>query len=408
MCMCSICSTPEEPGSVAPSRRDLLKSFAALGLTMPLAMTALENAANAKPMSFLDRNEFLDGLKNLIESANSPELASYRIFELTSSDMPWKALDLNLANDQQVTFLLGGRVWLSREHDIWLEPGTMFNARTGGKRPFYSPMRNTGTMAAAQEGTVEIARALAEWNSEAGDLWTPEEAYKQIEVKIYGIALVWRGDAATGLRSIAAHGDVGGVLTTEITRLESGRKLPEGWHHFYMVESGAVIFNDIGSGQISCHAYKNGGILQKPVSMELKPGTKLSWRWIVEELPSLQPEDQIVTHDYLSVGAEYDDGQDLTYLWSTGLPVGKVFRCPFPRWNPIETHMVIRSGTGELGSWLTEERDLYEDYKTHIGGPAKSIKRIWLLGISLFQRRLGACRFADIQLGAPGRTPVRL
>jgi hypothetical protein len=406
--MCSICSDTQEAKLNAPTRRDMLKSLMALGLTMPLAMAALDNAANAKPMSFMDRNEFLEGLKNLIETANSSELVEYRIFELKNTDMPWRKIDLELAKDQQVTFLLGGRVWLSREHDIWLEPGTMFNARSEGKRPFYCPMNNTGTMIAAHGGPIEIARALAEWKSEAGDLWTPEDAYKQIDVKMYGIALVWRGDAAAGLKSIAAHGDVGGMLGSEISRLESGRKLPEGWHHFYMAESGAVIFNDIGDGQISCHAYKNGGILQRPVSMDLKPGVKLGWRWIVEELPSLQPEDQIITHDYLSVGAEFDDGQDLTYLWSTGLPVGKVFRCPFPRWNPIETHMVIRSGTGELGSWLSEERDLYEDYKTHIGGPAKSVKRIWLLGIALFQRRLGACRFADIQLNAPGADPLKL
>jgi hypothetical protein len=120
------------------------------------------------------------------------------------------------------------------------------------------------------------------------------------------------------------------------------------------------------------------------------------------------PEDQIVTHDYLSVGAEYDDGQDLTYIWSRGLPQGHVFRCPYPRWAPIETHMVIRSGVGELGSWIDEERDLYEDYHTHIGGPATSVVRVWLLGISLFQRRLGACRFGDIRIAQSNGDLVQL
>ena len=97
-----------------------------------------------------------------------------------------------------------------------------------------------------------------------------------------------------------------------------------------MLGGGPVIFNDIGNGAISVEPLKNAGILQRPVGIELKPQTKLSWRWIVEELPSRLPEDQLTSHDYLSIAAEFDDGQDLTYFWSSSLPVGKAFRCPIP------------------------------------------------------------------------------
>jgi Protein of unknown function (DUF3047) len=113
--------------------------------------------------------------------------------------------------------------------------------------------------------------------------------------------------------------------------LQSPRKLPAGWHNFFMLGGGPVIFNDIGNGAISCGPLKNAGILQRPVAVELQPQTKLSWRWIVEELPSRLPEDQLTSHDYLSIAAEFDDGQDLTYFWSSSLPVGKAFRCPIPR-----------------------------------------------------------------------------
>jgi hypothetical protein len=70
--------------------------------------------------------------------------------------------------------------------------------------------------------------------------------------------------------------------------------------------------------------------------------------------------------------------------------------------------MVVRSGLTDLGKWVSDERDLYSDYKQHIGGPAKSVVRVWLLGVSLFQRRPGSCRFADLQISQPGAATLKL
>jgi hypothetical protein len=39
------------------------------------------------------------------------------------------------------------------------------------------------------------------------------------------------------------------------------------------------------------------------------------------------------THDYLSGAVELDNGQDLTYLWSSSLPIGTAFRCPIVWWD---------------------------------------------------------------------------
>jgi hypothetical protein len=115
-------------------------------------------------------------------------------------------------------------------------------------------------------------------------------------------------------------------------------------------------------------------------------------------LPSPVPEDQAPVHDYLSIGVKFEDGQDLTYIWSAALPAGKVFRCPLPGWNAVETHMIVDSGEKSLGFWRELERDVASDYAAHIAGPAKAISHIWLLAITPFQRRRGACRYADIRV----------
>lgn len=395
-------------GADGTNRRDLLKRLAAMGLTAPLATLILDRATMAGSISFLDRAELIEGLTALIARAKSPELREARVFELGGSDLPWKDLGITLAKGQEATFLLGGRVWLSREQDLWVEPGVAFHVRTRGTRPIFNPMSNTGTMTAADNGPLEMARSLVEFQNEEGELAVPKNEYVKADARIYGLALVWRGSALAGLESLLRHGDVDGIVAAELAHLQSPRKLPAGWNNFFMLGGGPVIFNDIGNGAISCEPLKNAGILQRPVGIELKPQTKLSWRWIVEELPSRLPEDQLTSHDYLSIAAEFDDGQDLTYFWSSSLPVGKAFRCPIPRWTPLESHMVVRSGLADLGKWVSDERDIHADYKEHIGGPAKSVVRVWLLGVSLFQRRAGSCRFGDMQISQPGATTLKL
>lgn len=107
------------------------------------------------------------------------------------------------------------------------------------------------------------------------------------------------------------------MIGSEIDRLESQRKLPQGRNNYFMLGGGPVTFNNIG-GQIAVEPLKNAGILQLPISINLKPGTKLNWRRIVEELPSRLPEDQIMSRDYRSIGTKHDNGhpKSLISLWN--------------------------------------------------------------------------------------------
>jgi hypothetical protein len=69
-----------------------------------------------------------------------------------------------------------------------------------------------------------------------------------------------------------------------------------------------------------------------------------------------------------------------------------------PAWKAIETHMIVRCGKADLGTWQARERDIAADYAAVIGGSAKAISKIWLLAVAPFQRRHGSCRYADIKI----------
>jgi hypothetical protein len=118
----------------------------------------------------------------------------------------------------------------------------------------------------------------------------------------------------------------------------------------------------------------------------------------MDTLPSRSREDELPTHDYLSLAVEFDNGQDLTYFWSAELPPETGFRCPIPTWQGRETHVVVRSGQAGLGQWLPEERNLYADYKRWVGEPPARIVRVWLIALSLFRRQEGQCEYGAIEL----------
>jgi hypothetical protein len=173
------------------SRRELLKRLAAIGLGAS-ALTLVQSGATAASPSFLDEREFVGGIEKLIERARSKHLVEYRTFKLRGPDLPWQALGMDVRSGDNVTFLVGGRLWLSREADLWVEPGPAFHVRSEGRKPMYNPMLNHGTMIAPHAGPLQIARSLAEWENEDGVLWTPAEFYTKTDVEIYGVALKWK------------------------------------------------------------------------------------------------------------------------------------------------------------------------------------------------------------------------
>ena len=95
---------------------------------------------------------------------------------------------------------------------------------------------------------------------------------------------------------------------------------------------------------------------------------------------------------------EFDNGRDITYYWSSRLPVETGYDCPLPNWAGREFHVVVRSGAGGLAEWHDERRNLHADYRRYMGEPPARIVRVWLIANSVFQRGEGICEYADIVL----------
>ena len=149
----------------------------------------------------------------------------------------------------------------------------------------------------------------------------------------------------------------------------------------------------------------DSGIIKLAVDIELTDTTLFAFDWNYVNLPAAGPETLIPGHDYLSVALEFDNGQDLTWMWSKYLPKGTHFRCPLPWWDERETHYVLESGQENLGMWQSHKRNVLADYSESISGEApKRIVGVWFIANNIFAKQPALARFKELSISDNGIT----
>lgn len=334
-------------------------------------------------------------------------LAEHRWVELPATRVPWSESGLAVNAGDAITWFAAGRVHLSRTLDIWVPPSFQLWARVGDSGTIFRGTRDTHTFHAAQSGSLALASYFpGEWSTPDGELGHGAADYGKVSGGMSILLVKWQRDVdpAAALAALGNASPPPGPVKAESARLAAAVAPPQGWDYLWYLGPGEMYRSGVttdGHASICCDTHGDVGILRHPAEAPLVPHTMLRWRWLVDRLPLDLREDTLPSHDYLSIAVEFDDGQDLTYYWSAALPVGTVYRCPLPTWKDKETHVVVRSGPGQLGQWLDECRDVHEDYHRCIGGGARSIVRVWLIANSLFQRGHGRCEYASIAIEQP-------
>jgi hypothetical protein len=328
--------------------------------------------------------------ERLRKEEDPPQVAT---LQLVGSD-PWTAAGVTLKKGQIFSVLADGAVWLSKPLSVGVAAKTALWCRIGKRGPLRKMISAGSNFEAWADGELEFClKPPGEWANEDGAF---DSAVARpggsgaIEITV----AVWRSAIDLEVQSsMFAFG-------------ARGRPTPSGWSYLWRLGEGMIYGSAEDNGTPCIHVRTHGdvGILQYPIEAPLDASATLEWRWRVDKLPSSLPEHIQLTHDYLSMAVEFDNGQDLTYFWSSELPVDTVFKCPLPWWDKRETHWVVRSGRDDLGEWQSEKRNLRADYEQAIGGalPAK-IVRVWLIANSVFQRRHGEALFAGIALSAAGK-----
>jgi hypothetical protein len=353
----------------------------------------------------------------LLDKAPPHTLRTHAFFSVPANQPPWFDTGMDLSAGEQVTVFAVGRPLLSRELNLWFHPDIQLWYRIGETGNVFRGTRYSHTFPVREAGRLFLGNYFpGEWATRTGATAVGTDAYRQMEGGLGVVVVRWAVQPLEGLQRLGALGDVASLLAAEIDRLEHPVQPPLGWEYLWFLGPAEIYTaGPLAPSQrpsIVCYTHRDAAILHKDVSVPLTQDTRLRWSWKVETLPCQFPENTLQNHDYLSIAVEFDNGQDLTFFWSSQLPVDTGFRCPIPTWTARETHVAARSGQDGLGRWWHEERPLYTYYERFIGTigkrdeghdarvvpPPTRVVRVWLIANTMFRQQEGLCEYGAIEL----------
>jgi hypothetical protein len=165
---------------------------------------------------------------------------------------------------------------------------------------------------------------------------------------------------------VAQAGDA--VMIADFSSGVDAKGVPKGWQ--IKEKSGKADFTVVKEGASSVLKMKSANTsfsLQKEVNIDLKQYPVLTWKWKVTKLPAGGDFRKSGTDDQAAqLFLAFSKTQAIVYIWDTTAPQGMAGNASAPFFMTIKA-VVVRSGPSEMGKWITEQRNVYEDYKKFFG-----------------------------------------
>ncbi|MEM7468294.1 MAG: DUF3047 domain-containing protein [Pseudomonadota bacterium] len=344
----------------------------------------------------------------LTGSSNKPHVKAVRFMRLAGNQPPWQSTGLSVNKGESFSLFARGRInWTKRQPNspisprppLYGDPSFHLWARISPNGKITNLTADSGTFVADSDGLLELGIYMGMWRNEHGAL-THTDNYEHLSGELVVVAVIWRHEVKAGLPVLSNCLPTPPSLVAEHTRLSRKYRLPPGWR--YLTETGHhEIFHHHhldDQAQISVDARNAQGIIRYPLERTLSKSLTLKWQWRLDEHPSVGPEDRARFHDYVSIALEFDNGRDLTWIWSRFLNEDHHFHCPVRDWTCRETHYVVRTGSDPLSKWVHEERVVYDDVALSQGEPSNKVVAVWLIAVSTFSHNRLRASFRNISL----------
>ncbi len=145
---------------------------------------------------------------------------------------------------------------------------------------------------------------------------------------------------------------------------ESRTAVPSGWH-LKEKTGNADVSLVIEEGINAVHMQSSGSSfsLEKEVHIDLKKYPILSWKWKVAKLPKGGDFRKTGTDDQAAqLFLAFSKTRAIVYIWDSSAPEGTMADTAAPFFMSIKA-VVVRSGPSKIGTWITETRNVYDDYR---------------------------------------------
>ena len=183
--------------------------------------------------------------------------------------------------------------------------------------------------------------------------------------------------AALGLILIARSAQIS-LMLLNLSNPPAGR-LPEGWsvkvnHGTPEIATGAGEDGNF----VRLHSRRSSFSLERGVDVDVTQYPFLAWRWKVAELPRGGDFRHAATDDQAAqVLVAFQDRRVLSYIWDSTAPKGTAATASSIPLVHIFA-LVCQSGSEQLNRWISEARNLSEDYERAFGRRPPHVKGIRL------------------------------
>jgi hypothetical protein len=173
--------------------------------------------------------------------------------------------------------------------------------------------------------------------------------------------------------------------------------VPAGWE--LKEKSGKADFAVVKDGDIAAGRFRSANSsfsLQKEVKVDLKQFPWLTWKWKVTKLPAGGDFRKSNTDDQAAqLFLAFSKTKAIVYIWDTTAPAGLMEDTSPVPFMTVKV-VVMQSGPAELGKWVTETRNVYNDYKKLYGSEPPPVKGFRLQSNSQHTGTSGEGYFAEV------------
>ncbi len=131
-------------------------------------------------------------------------------------------------------------------------------------------------------------------------------------------------------------------------------------------QASASVAEEGGRRALYVKSVKAGFLVGTKKHVDVRVQRYASWSWKAEALPAGASFRQRATNDQaLQLLFGFEGGKVVGYIWDSTGQVGATGSGL--SWQEDVRVVVLQAGSGRLGQWVDERRDLYQDFKTLFG-----------------------------------------
>ncbi len=187
------------------------------------------------------------------------------------------------------------------------------------------------------------------------------------------------------------------IVIADFSGMDASAGVPAGWE--LKEKSGKADFAIVRDGAVAAARFRSVNTsfsLQREAHVDIKQYPVLNWKWKVTKLPEGGDFRKSKTDDQAAqLFVVFSKAKAIVYVWDTTAPQGLIeTTSPVPFMNVVV--IVVRSGPAEAGKWVSESRNVFDDYKHVFGSEPPMVKGIRLQINSQHTGTSAESFFADI------------